>query len=155
MKTKRYWLMKSEPSAYSIDDLAREKASPWECVRNYQARNFMLHDMKVGDEVLFYHSNAEPTGIAGLAKVGSEPKPDKTQFDRKSEYFDPKATKESPRWHCVDVNFVEKFPRVLDLSLLREQKSLKDMMLLRKGSRLSIQPVTAEEFACILKLAAK
>ena len=151
---KRYWLLKSEPGVYSIDHLAKDKKTDWECVRNYQARNFMLRDMQTGDEVLFYHSNAEPSGIAGLAKVNSGPKPDKTQFDKNSEYFDPKATQENPRWHCVEVSFVKKFASVITLDQLRKPKELAEMQVLKKGQRLSVQPVTEAEFRSILKISA-
>jgi len=150
---KHYWLMKSEPSAYSIDDLARDKKTAWECVRNYQARNFMLHDMKLGDSILFYHSSAEPSGIVGLAEVLSPARPDKTQFEKKSEYFDPKATQAEPRWFCVDVGFQRKFSKVITLDDLHKQAALKDMMVLKRGQRLSIQPVTELEFATIEKMA--
>ena len=101
----QYWLMKSEPDVFSIDDLKKQKQTTWDGVRNYQARNFMMNDMQVGDLVLFYHSNAKPPGIAGLATVSKKAEPDPTQFDKKSEYFDPKATKEKPRWFCVKVKF--------------------------------------------------
>src|SRR5690606_27389126 len=112
---KNYWLMKSEPEVFSISDLERDGRTLWEGVRNYQARNFMMNDMKVGDEVLFYHSNAEPPGVAGIAQVSSAAVPDPTAFDKKSEYFEPKATKENPRWFCVEVKFVKKFKAVLPL----------------------------------------
>lgn len=149
---KRYWLMKSEPETYSIENLARDTTTAWGCVRNYQARNFMLHEMKLSDQVLFYHSNSEPSGIAGLAQVASLAKPDKTQFDKKSDYFDPKATLTAPRWFCVDVSFVQKFPQILSLNELRSKKELKDMLLLKRGQRLSIQPVAEAEFEYILKM---
>lgn len=153
--TKKYWLMKSEPGTYSIENLALDKKTWWECVRNYQARNFMMNDMLVGDEVLFYHSNAEPSGIAGLAKVCSLAEADRTQFDKKSEYYDPKSTPENPRWKCVQVEFVKKLPRVIALDELRKNSKLGEMMLLKKGQRLSIQPVTEKEFSEIIKMAAK
>ncbi len=141
--------MKSEPDVFSIDDLAAKKTSLWDGVRNYQARNFMTQDMKVGDQVLFYHSNAEPPGIAGLAEVVSPAEPDPGQFDKKSEYFDPKASKEKPRWFCVRVGFKEKFNGIISLENLRAKKELKDMLVLKKGQRLSIQPVTAKEYDCV------
>src|SRR5437016_3018304 len=144
----KYWLMKSEPDVFSIDDLKSAKASLWDCVRNYQARNFMVNDMSVGDEILFYHSNAEPPGIAGRAKVMGAAEPDPTQFDKKSEYYDPKATREKPRWFGVRVSFVEKFHRVVPLAELHAEKTLKNMQVLKRGQRLSIQPVTAQEYAC-------
>lgn len=150
----RYWLMKSEPDVFSIDDLARKKTSLWDGVRNYQARNFMTQDMKIGDQVLFYHSNAEPPGVAGIAEVVGPAEPDPAQFDKKSEYFDPKASKDSPRWFCVKVGFKEKFQNLVPLDRLRVEKPLKDMMVIKKGQRLSIQPVTPQEFDCIRKLSA-
>ncbi len=145
----RYWLMKSEPDVFSIDALAAKKSALWDGVRNYQARNFMMNDMKVGDQVLFYHSSAEPPGVAGLARVAGKAEPDPSQFDKKSEYYDPKATREKPIWYCVKVEFVEKFPELVPLEKLRAHKALKDMLLLKRGQRLSIQPVTDKEFACV------
>jgi predicted RNA-binding protein with PUA-like domain len=147
-----YWLMKSEPDVFSIDDLAKKGPSPWDGVRNYQARNFMRDSMKVGDLVLFYHSNAEPSGIAGIATVHKTAHPDPTQFDKKSEYYDPKATVDKPIWQMVEVKFVEKFPRLISLSEIRADKALKDMWLLHR-SRLSITPVSPAEWKHILKLA--
>lgn len=152
---KKYWLMKSEPEVFSIDDLEKQKATPWDGVRNYQARNFMMNDMSVGDEVLFYHSSAEPPGIAGIAKITKPAAPDTTQFDKKSEYFDPKATKDAPRWFSVTVGFVKKFPSILELSALRQEKALEKMPLFQKGQRLSIQPVSEKEFLWINQMAAK
>ena len=149
----QYWLMKSEPDVFSIDDLKRVKRTPWDGVRNYQARNFMTNDMKPGDRVLFYHSNAEPTGIAGVAEVAGPAAPDRLQFDAKSEYFEKRATKAKPTWFCVPIAFVQKFGEVLSLAQLRATPELAEMALLRKGQRLSIQPVAAGEFACVLRLA--
>ena len=146
-----YWLVKTEPSTYSIDDLKRDKCTPWTAVRNYQARNF-LQAMQVGDEVLVYHSNAEPPGVVGLASVAAAAKPDPTQFEKKSEYFDPKASPDKPRWFCPDLKFVEKFPELIPLDKLRTIAALKGMVLLQKGSRLSVQPVTAAEFRAIVRL---
>jgi predicted RNA-binding protein with PUA-like domain len=151
----KQWLMKSEPDVFSIDDLARKGPSLWDGVRNYQARNFMMNEMKVGDEILFYHSNAEPPGVAGLARVVSAAEPDPTQFDKKSEYYDPKATREKPRWFAIRAEFVEKFPRLISLDEIRGEKSLEKMLLIKRGQRLSIQPVTAKEFACIRKMASR
>ncbi len=148
-----YWLMKSEPDVFSIDDLAKDKTTWWEGVRNYQARNFMSQQMKVGDEVLFYHSNAEPSGIAGLAVVTKAAAPDKTQFDKKSEYFDPKATVEKPNWFCVQVGYKAKFSEVLSLNDLRENEKLADMLVLKKGQRLSVQPVDKKHFDAVKKMA--
>lgn len=147
-----YWLMKSEPDVFSIDTLKNKKKSGWDGVRNYQARNFMRDDMKKGDCVLFYHSSCDVPGIAGLARVSKEAHPDPTQFDSKSEYFDPKATKEAPRWFMVEVEFVEKFDHVITLQLLKNEKSLDKMPLVQKGSRLSINPVTEKEYKTILNL---
>jgi predicted RNA-binding protein with PUA-like domain len=152
---KRYWLMKSEPDVFSIDDLNRDRNTWWEGVRNYQARNFMLHDMNVGDEVLFYHSNAEPSGIAGTAVVTKAATPDPTQFDKKSEYHDPKSTPENPRWQCVQIGQAKKFPKFISLDELRANAALKNMMVLKKGQRLSVQPVTPEEFALVKKMGHK
>lgn len=148
-----YWLMKSEPEVYSIENLKKDKKSLWEGVRNYQARNFMSQSMKPGDLVLFYHSNAETTGVAGIAKVAGPAVPDPTQFNKKSEYFDPKSSPENPRWTCVPVEFVQKFPHVVPLQTLRETPSLAQMPLLQRGQRLSVQPVSHSEFQTILELA--
>lgn len=148
----RYWLMKSEPDVFSIDHLQRDKTTWWEGVRNYQARNFMMKEMTEGDLVLFYHSNAEPSGVAGIAKVSAAAQPDKTQFDKKSEYYDEKATKEKPSWFCVQVQFVQKFPEMVSLQELREEKSLAEMLVLKKGQRLSVQPVDKKHFETVQKL---
>jgi len=145
------WLMKSEPEEFSIDDLVREKSVPWFGVRNYLARNYMRDQMKVGDEVLFYHSSCPEPGIAGLARVSTAAYPDETQFDRKSKYFDPKATRENPRWMLVDVKLVKK-TRLLSLSDMREAKGLEEMVLLQRGNRLSITPVTPGQLKAVLKL---
>jgi len=147
----RYWLMKSEPESFSIDDLKRLKRDAWSGVRNYMARNFM-RQMAVGDLAFFHHSSAKPPGIAGLARVVALAHPDATQFDPKSPYFDPKATKAKPIWECVDVGFVRKFPRLIPLDELRGMRALKDMVLLQRGSRLSVQPVAKAEFDAIMKL---
>lgn len=152
---KRYWLLKSEPTSYSIDHLKKDKSTLWEGVRNYQARNFMTQEMKVGDEVLFYHSNAEPPGVAGIAEVSGVAEPDPTQFDPSDSHFDPKSTPESPIWLCVRVKFRQKFDRLVALPELREHKELQNMMLLRKGSRLSVQPVADKEFQFVTKLASR
>lgn len=149
----RYWLMKSEPDTYSIDDLKRDGFSAWEGVRNYQARNFMRDDMRNGDLALFYHSNANPPGIAGICRVCHESFPDKTAFDPKSEYYDPKSTKDNPRWMMVEVEFVEKFPEIISIQTLRNTKGLEDMAVLKKGSRLSITPLKKDEFEIIRKIA--
>ena len=150
-----YWLMKSEPDEVSIDDLASQGQLPWFGVRNYQARNFMRDTMRVGDEVLFYHSSCPEPGVVGLARVASTPYPDETQFDQKSPYYDPKATKESPRWTLVEVKFIRKFKRTVSLSVLRQEKSLKNLVILRPGNRLSITPVTLAEYTMIARLGEK
>lgn len=146
----RYWLMKSEPAEFSIDDLARapRRGSAWFGVRNYQARNFMRDQMQVGDPVLFYHSSCAEPGIAGLAEVCAAAYPDETQFDRKSKYYDAKATREQPRWVNVDVRFVKK-TQLLGLAELRRHKELAGMRLLAPGNRLSITPVDPGEWKFI------
>jgi len=148
---KRYWLMKSEPSVYSIDDLARDGRTHWDGVRNYQARNFMRDQMKVGDEVLFYHSNAEPPGVVGIARVVREGYPDHTARDPNSKYYDPKASEEDPRWFMVDVEFVEKFDEIVSLDTLKSTPGLENMLVTKK-SRLSVQPVTEREFEIVRRL---
>lgn len=147
--------MKSEPDVYSIDQLKIDGTTWWEGVRNYQARNFMMQDMQVGDLVLFYHSNAEPPGIAGLAEVSHAAKPDASQFQKKSEYFDPKSTKEKPIWYCVQVRFREKLKNLISLEQLRADQKLSQLLVLKKGQRLSIQPVRKEDFEHILNLGRK
>ncbi len=143
--TQQTWLMKSEPDEASIDDLAREGILPWTGVRNYQARNFMRDAFRLGDRVLFYHSSCPEPGIAGLAEVSSMAYPDPTQFDAKSPYFDAKSTPQAPRWLMVDVRFVAKTP-LLSLSAMRAAHDLHDLAVLQKGSRLSITPVTTEQW---------
>lgn len=152
-KRKRHWLMKSEPSDFSIDDLERVGTEPWTGVRNYQARNFM-RQMQVGDGVLFYHSACETPGIYGVAEVASTPYPDPTQFQKKSKYFDPKATREQPRWDLVDVAYVRKLARPLPLPEIREHADAlgEDFALIRRGSRLSVMPVTAAQWKLLLSL---
>jgi predicted RNA-binding protein with PUA-like domain len=148
----KYWLVKSEPSVFSIDDLKKIKVTAWDGVRNYQARNF-LKAMKRGDLLLIYHSNEQPVGVAGMAEIVKEAYPDPSQFDKKSEYYDAAATKENPRWVCPDVKFVEKFKRIVTLQELRSDPKLSGLMLLKKGSRLSVIPVAPDEFRRIVKLA--
>jgi predicted RNA-binding protein with PUA-like domain len=147
-----YWLMKSEPDEFSIDDLvaAPKQSTPWFGVRNYVARNFMRDSMKIGDGVLFYHSSCEVPGIYGLATVSSTAYPDDTQFQKKSPYYDPKAKREEPRWMLVDVKLDRK-TRPMPLSEMREHPQLADMITLKKGNRLSITPVTASEWNFIVK----
>lgn len=149
----QYWLVKSEPEAYSIDDLKKDKLTYWDGVRNFQARNFLRDRVKKGDLVLFYHSNTERTGIVGIAKVIKEGSPDPTQFNSKDRHYDPKASREKPLWFGVDIQFVEKFKEMLSLELLRKIPELNKMTLLKKGQRLSVQPVTAQEWKTVLKLA--
>lgn len=149
---KKYWLMKSEPDEFSIYDLKEVQVEAWNGVRNYQARNFMRDEMKIGDEVLFYHSNTKPPGIAGIMTVASEPYPDKLQFDKKSNYYDAKSTKEKPRWILIDVKFKKIFKNYIPLDKLKEEKKLKDMKILQKGNRLSITLVSKAEFDHIVKL---
>ena len=146
------WLVKSEPDVYSIDDLQTDKTTCWDNVRNYEARN-NLQRFAVGDLILYYHSNAEPSGIAGICKVAKAAYPDPSQFDRKSEYFDPKATIDAPRWFSPELRFVAKFPRLIELSELRTNSHCQAMILLKRGSRLSVQPVSEKEFAAILRIA--
>ena len=148
----RHWLMKSEPDAFSIDDLARVGTEPWSGVRNYQARNFMRDTMRPGDGVLFYHSSCAAPGVVGIATVASDAYPDPTQFDRKSHYFDLASTRETPRWQLVDIAFKRKLARTISLTKLKEQPRLEDFALLRRGNRLSILPVTKAQWACILSL---
>lgn len=149
---KRYWLMKTEPESYSIDDLERDGSTYWDGVRNYQARNFMRDDMKPGDGVLFYHSNAEPPGVAGLAEITRSGYPDHTQFDPEDKHFDPKSPQDDPRWLMVDMKFVKKFKQPVPLATLKETEGLEEMMVTKRGSRLSVQPVTPEEFKIVKKL---
>ncbi|MEO1036976.1 MAG: EVE domain-containing protein [Pseudomonadota bacterium] len=147
-----YWLMKSEPDTYSIDDLKRDKVEPWTDIRNYQARNFMRDDMRVGDKAFFYHSSCAEPGIVGIMKVASKPYPDPTQFDKKSHYYDPKSTPDNPRWELVDVRFVRKLKRVVTLKELKSHTELAEMILLRRGNRLSIMPVDQAHWDFILTL---
>lgn len=154
-RKKQYWLMKSEADTYSIDDLEKDGSTCWDGVRNYQARNFMRDEMKVGDEVLYYHSNAKPPGVAGLARVSREAYPDDTARDRKSKYYDEKATDDDPRWFMVDIEFVEKFADVVSLDELKAAKELDGMLVTKRGQRLSIQPVEAAHFRTVKKMGKK
>ena len=152
-----YWLFKSEPDAFSIDDLKAMKGRKdhWDGIRNYQARNLMRDEMKKGDLGFFYHSSCKVPGIVGIVEIVREAYPEYTAQDPESKYYDPKASAEDPRWVMVDVKFRQKFDSVLSLSALREVSALEDMVLLRKGSRLSIQPVSEAQWNCILQLAGK
>ena len=149
----QYWLMKSEPSVFSIEDLkkAPEQTAPWDGVRNYQARNFM-RQMQLGDLILFYHSNCDIPGIVGIAKVSRLVYPDFTAWDPLSHYYDPKSTPDNPRWDMVDVQFVKQFEKTLSLKSLYLHNELQDMPLVRKGNRLSVMPVTASQWDFILNL---
>jgi predicted RNA-binding protein with PUA-like domain len=147
-----HWLMKSEPDAFSIDDLKRKKQEPWDGVRNYQARNFMRDGMRPGDKVFFYHSNCNPPGIVGIAEVATDAYPDPSQFDPKSKYFDPGSSRDKPRWMLVDVKFVKKLKRTITLDELKADEALAEMPLVRKGNRLSVMPVDAPHWRHILSL---
>lgn len=151
---KRYWLMKSEEDVYSIRDLERDGTTCWEGVRNYEARNLMRDEMRVGDGVLFYHSNAKPPGVAGLARVSNRAYPDHFAFEKGNPYFDPKSDPENPRWFMVDVEYVEGFDDVVTLNDIKARPELADMVLVKRA-RLSVQPVTKEEFQVIKKMGKK
>jgi len=148
----RHWLMKVEPSAYTIDDLERDGHTGWEGVRNYQARNLLRDEIQVGDGVLFYASNASPSGVAGIAEVVTAGYPDPLQFRKGDDYYDAKATPEKPIWYSVDIAFVERFPAVLPLADLKANPQLRKMMVVKRGMRLSVQPVTAAEFADVCRM---
>jgi predicted RNA-binding protein with PUA-like domain len=143
---RRCWLMKTEPDVFSLQDLKKKKHAPWDGVRNFQARNFMKNDMKVGDNVIFYHSSTDPSGAAGLARVYREAYPDHTSWDPKSSYFDPRSTKQKPLWFMVDLEFVEIFPHYVTLAQLKADPHLKDMLVVKRGMRLSVQPVAKKDF---------
>lgn len=151
----RYWLLKSEPEAFAFDDLlkAPKRTTHWDGVRNYQARNTMRDDMRKGDRAFFYHSSADPTGIAGICEIVREGYPDHTAFDPRDMHFDPKSNKDAPTWYMVDVRAVRAFPRVLTLAELKGVKALAGMPLLQRGSRLSVQPVSAPEWRAICAMA--
>ncbi|MET3652175.1 EVE domain-containing protein [Dyella japonica] len=151
-KTTQYWLMKSEPDAFSIDDLKRKGQEHWDGVRNYQARNFMRDGMRIGDRIFFYHSNCAEPGIVGIAEVATDAYPDPSQFDPKSKYFDAASSRDNPRWMLVDVKFVKKLKRTITLKELQADAALTDMALVRKGNRLSVMPVGAEEWRHILAM---
>lgn len=149
-----YWLLKTEPSCYGIDDLQREKIGMWDDIRNYQARNF-LRDMKKGDMVLFYHSSTKIIGVVGIATVAREAYPDPTQFDTKSYKYDPKSSKDNPRWSAIDIQFEEKFREPFTLAQIKNDPFFDDMLVVQKGMRLSVQPVSKNHFNKILKLRTK
>lgn len=152
MPTPKYWLMKTEPESYSIDDLKNDGKTFWSGVRNYQARNFMRDEMKPGDGVLFYHSNADPSGVAGIARVVKAGYADHTAQDPDDSHYDPKATKENPIWYMVDIAFVRQFKHLVSLEELKRTPGLENMMVIQRGSRLSVQPVTEKEFKIVEKL---
>jgi predicted RNA-binding protein with PUA-like domain len=149
---RNHWLFKSEPDVFSIDDLRRDAVTAWEGVRNYQARNFLRDTARIGDLVLFYHSNADPTGVAGVAKIVKAGYPDPSALDKQSPYHDPKATRDANPWVMVDLAFVQAFRRVVTLDELRSDPRLDGLLVTKRGQRLSIQPVTPEHFQVIVKL---
>jgi len=144
--------MKSEPDVYSIDDLERDGREMWDSIRNYQARNMMRDDMRIGDKIFFYHSNCKEPGIVGIMKVASKPYPDPVQFDKKSNYYDPKSSKDDPRWILVDVEYVRTLARPITLAEIKAHPGLDDMILTRRGNRLSIMPVSKQHWDLILTL---
>ena len=148
----QFWLMKSEPETYSIDDLKEFQTDHWDGIRNYQVRNFFRDQMKIGDKAFFYHSNCKEPGIVGLMEIASEAYPDHTAFDSKEKYFDAKSDPENPRWLMLDVNYIRHTKRNITLSELRDHSSIKEMRLLQKGKRLSVIPMTKEEWEYILGL---
>jgi predicted RNA-binding protein with PUA-like domain len=151
---KKYWLFKSEPKEFSIDDLAKSvgKRTYWDGVRNYQARNFIRDEMRKGDGVLFYHSNADPLAVAGYCEIVKEAYPDHTQFDPDHKHFDPTSLKKEPRWYMVDIKFIEKFKNPVTLKQIKNNSKLKDFRLIQRGNRLSVMPVTKDEWDEILKM---
>ena len=153
--SRRYWLVKSEPSEFSISDLkkAPRKTTCWDGVRNYQARNFMRDDFRKGDYVFFYHSNADPKAIMGICQVVRESYPDHTAFDPKDKHYDPKSAKDNPRWYMVDLKYVTEFDEPVTLDILKGRSDLKDMPLVQRGSRLSVQPVAKKQWTTVLKMA--
>ena len=153
----KYWLMKSEPDTFSIDDLAKSKNKKtyWDGVRNYQARNFMRDDMKKGDKVIFYHSNTTPPGAAGICEIVKEAYPDFTAFDPEDNHYDPKSKEDNPTWFMVDIKFLEKFKREVPLEEIKENPKLKDMKLVQRGNRLSVMPITKGEFNELKKMGSK
>jgi predicted RNA-binding protein with PUA-like domain len=153
--SRKFWLMKCEPDAYTIDDLARDGKTSWEGVRNYQARNFMRDEMKAGDGVLFYASNADPSGVTGLAEIVREAYPDPFAFKKGHTYYDEDSRSDAPTWFSVDIGYVETFPSMVPLDTLKNTKGLENMMVTKKGSRLSIQPVTKAEFDIVTRLGRK
>jgi predicted RNA-binding protein with PUA-like domain len=151
----KFWLMKVEPGAYTIDRLERDGTTSWEGVRNFQARNFLRDEMQVGDGVLFYASNATPSGVTGLAKIVKAGYPDHTAWNKGHHYFDPDTRQESPTWYMVDIGFVERFPAIVSLDTLKKTPGLEKMVVVQKGSRLSVQPVTRAEYDIVVRLGRK
>lgn len=153
----KYWLMKSEPTDFSIDDLAKapKKTTYWDGVRNYQARNFMRDEMKIGDQVLYYHSNTKPAGVVGVCEVVKEGYPDFSAFDPEDKHYDPKSNSENPTWIMVDIKLKKKFKNIVTLTEIKENKKLRNMKLVQRGNRLSVMPVTKKEFEEILKMSEK
>lgn len=151
----KYWLMKTEPGEFSIDDLQQwpDQIEHWDGVRNYQARNFMRDDMKLGDQVFFYHSNCDDVGIVGIAEVVKEGYPDFTAWDKNDKHYDPKTDPDNPRWMMVDIKFVNKFVKTISLKALKENSVLEDMRLIQRGNRLSVMPVEEKEWRAILSMA--
>ncbi len=152
---RRYWLMKCEPAAYTIDDLARDASTSWEGVRNFQARNFMRDQMQLGDGVLFYASNADPSGVTGLAEISRTSHPDHYAWKKGHKYFDARSTKDNPVWFMVEISFVERFADTVPLATLKSTTGLEQMVVTRKGSRLSVQPVAKPEFGIVQRLGRK
>ncbi|MFH0736032.1 MAG: EVE domain-containing protein [bacterium] len=153
--SKKFWLIKSESDVFSIDDLekAENKTTCWDGVRNYQARNYMRDEMKIGDKVLYYHSNSEPNAVAGVCEIVKEGYPDFTAYDAENKHYDPKSTMVSPTWYMVDVKFIKKFKTSVTLTEIKENPKLQDMKLVQRGNRLSVMPVLKEEFDEIIKMA--
>ncbi len=151
----KYWLMKSEPNAYSIDDLVKDKKTHWDGVRNYQARNFMRDDMKKGDKVLFYHSNAKPTAVVGICEIVKEGYPDFTAFDPEDKHFDPKSKEDKPTWIMVDIKLESKLERPVTLEEIKENPKLQNMRLVQRGNRLSVMPAEKKEFNEIIRMSKK
>ena len=147
----RRWLLKSEPGDYAIDDLARDRRDWWTGIRNYQARNFMMREMQIGDGALFYHSNCAVPGVYGVARIAAAAAPDQTQFDPESKYYDPRATAEKPRWFCVQIEFVRKLRQPWTLAEMRQTPALSEMHILRRGNRLSITPISADEWRLLAR----
>jgi predicted RNA-binding protein with PUA-like domain len=152
---RRFWLLKCEPGAYAIEDLERDGVTGWEGVRNFQARNFLRDDVKAGDGILFYASNADPSGVTGLAEIARAGYPDPFAFEKGHKYYDPKSDPASPTWYTADVRFVARFPEIVPLETLKETHGLETMVVTQKGSRLSVQPVTREEFDIVSRLGLK